>query len=300
MRSKTNLKNTFPPSWALPPPWQKCRNMGSGGYSQFIACCFCHSSVTAVLPLFQDSIPATGDNSQLTSPEAVFPTGYSSSLTVPLWVPFLWHPVLQDQPTQHWGPNSVTSPARTSVSAWLPPFISAQDPARNLLQHGFPKGSQPFFRYTSVLAWVSTIDLHRLHGDSFTHRSPHNRLHGNLSSRTCSTSSASFFTDLAVSGVASLTYSHFCLLSACLNLHNDFFLLKYLITELLLPSLAQPWLSADLSCKWLPLAPLDVGEASGNFLEKAVCTSTPLPKCKPNTRKTPNPKTQLPAVCIRH
>jgi len=61
----------------------------------------------------------------------------------------------------------------------------------------------------------STVDLHGLQADSLPHHGLHHRLQGkNLCSGTWSISSSSFFTDLGVCKVVSLTYSHSSLSTA--------------------------------------------------------------------------------------
>ncbi|KAK4832092.1 hypothetical protein QYF61_020707 [Mycteria americana] len=93
-------------------------------------------------------------------------------------------------------------------------------PARTLLQHGISTGSQPpsgtHLLQHGVLHGLqvdicSTMDLHGLQGDTLPHHGLHHRLQGNLCSGAWSTSSTSFFTDLGVCRVVSLTYSHSCL-----------------------------------------------------------------------------------------
>jgi len=123
------------------------------------------------------------------------------------------------------GPHGVTSPASKPALAWAPSLHGATGPARSLLQHGLPTGSQPPsgipLLWREVLPRLqvescSTMDLHGLQWDSLP---PHGLLHGlqgNLCSGPWSTSSPSFCTDL---GVASLAYSHSSVLL------EDFFVL---------------------------------------------------------------------------
>ena len=54
----------------------------------------------------------------------------------------------------------------------------------------------------------SAMVLHGPQGDNVHHHGLHHRLQGNLCSGTWSTSSPSFFTDLGVCRVVSLTYCH--------------------------------------------------------------------------------------------
>jgi len=55
----------------------------------------------------------------------------------------------------------------------------------------------------------STVDVHGLQADSLPHNGLHHKLQGNLCSGAWSTSSPSFFPDLGVCRVISLTYSHY-------------------------------------------------------------------------------------------
>ncbi|KAK4820738.1 hypothetical protein QYF61_004419 [Mycteria americana] len=91
----------------------------------------------------------------------------------------------------------------------------ATGPARSLLQHGLPTGSQPpsgiHLLQHGVLHGMqvdicSTMDLHGLQGDSLPHHGLHQGLQGNLCSGAWSTLSPSFFADLGVYRVVSLTY----------------------------------------------------------------------------------------------
>ncbi|KAK4807205.1 hypothetical protein QYF61_024325 [Mycteria americana] len=79
-------------------------------------------------------------------------------------------------------------------------------PARSLLQRRLPTGSQPLsgihLLWHGVLHGLqvdicSTVNLHGLQGDNLPHHGRHHRLQGNLCSGAWSTSSPSFFTDLA-------------------------------------------------------------------------------------------------------
>jgi len=77
----------------------------------------------------------------------------------------------------------------------------------------------------------SIVDLHGLEGDSLPHHGLHHRLQGNLCSGAWSIASLSFFTDLGIYRVLSLTYSHY-------SIPLYFFsVLKYVIPEALPPLL---------------------------------------------------------------
>ena len=95
----------------------------------------------------------------------------------------------------------------------------------HLLWHGVLHGLQ--------VDICSTMDLHGLQGDSLPHHGLHHGLQGNLCSGAWSTSSPSFFTDLGVCRVVSLTYSHSSLLTAAGVMQFFPPLLKYAITEAL-------------------------------------------------------------------
>ena len=116
---------------------------------------------------------------------------------------FPWDAVLHEQITLVWVPHRVSGPARNLAPAWSP-LHGTTSPARSLLQHGLSTGSQPLWAHAPTLAWgpsqaAGGYQLHHglLHG-----------LQGNLCSGAWSTSCSSFFTDLGVCRVVSLTYSH--------------------------------------------------------------------------------------------
>ena len=106
------------------------------------------------------------------------------------------------------------SSSRTAP-AWVPRGVTS--PARSLLQHGLSTGSQPPLGHIPLLQHgvfhglqvdvCSTINLHGVQGDSLPHHGLPHGLQGNLCSGAWSTSSPSFFTDLGVCRVVSLTYS---------------------------------------------------------------------------------------------
>jgi len=125
----------------------------------------------------------------------------------------------------------------------------------SLLQHGLLMGSQPplgihvlwcGFFHTLQVDICSTVDLSGLQMDSLPHHGLLHGLQGNLCSGTWSTSSPSFFTDICVCGVVSLTPSWSSLLLQ-LPLRRVlflffiyfyfFFILNHVIAEALPPSL---------------------------------------------------------------
>lgn len=73
-------------------------------------------------------------------------------------------------------------------------------------------------------------------------------------SQTWSTSFSSFSTDLGINRVVPLPYSHSALLWLQFHLHNNlyFFLLKYVIMEMLPPFLIGPALASNTSILELP------------------------------------------------
>ncbi|KAK4811130.1 hypothetical protein QYF61_019761 [Mycteria americana] len=90
--------------------------------------------------------------------------------------------------------GSQVLPANLLQCVLLSPWVhrSCQEPALC----GLPTGSQP----PSGASTCSSVGvLHRLQGDSLPHHGLHHKLQGNVSSSTWSTSSPSFFTDLAFS-----------------------------------------------------------------------------------------------------
>ena len=96
-------------------------------------------------------------------------------------------------------------------------------PIRSLLQRGVPMGSQPTLGIHLLCHGVlhglqleicSTMGLHGLQGHSLPHHGLHHGLQENLCSSAWSSSSPSFFTELGVCRVVSLTCSHSFLLVA--------------------------------------------------------------------------------------
>jgi len=123
-------------------------------------------------------------------------------------------------------------------------------PARSLLLHELPMGSQPpsgtHLLRCGVLCALqveicSTVDLHGLQVDNLPHHGLLHRLQGNLCSGTWNTSSPSFFTDLGVYRAVSLTYSHSSFL---LQFTPPSHLHKHIITEAL-PLLLMGWTLAS-------------------------------------------------------
>jgi len=201
--------------------------MGNGGCGQFITRCLCHSFLLRgrtphTLPLLQRGVTPMGDSSPQNVPKWVLPTSSSSSQTAPECVP-----------------STRCSPSGTDCSSMGPPrgHKSCQQtrssvtssvhrptgPARSLLQCGLSVGSQPpsgvHLLWDRVLHGLqvdscSTMDLHGLQGHTLPHHALLHGLQGYLHSNIWSTLSYSFFADLSVCRVVSLTYSHFSLPAA--------------------------------------------------------------------------------------
>ncbi|KAM9662266.1 uncharacterized protein ACIBXB_013160 [Morphnus guianensis] len=167
------------------------------------------------LPLLQRGVPPTGDSPPRTSPTWVLPRGCSSSRTAPAWV-------LSTACSPSGAHCSSVGPPRGHKSCQKTCSVGSSlhrsaAPARSLLQCGVPTGSQPpsgtHLLRRGVLHGLqvdicSTVDLHGLQGDSLPHHGLHHGLQGNLCSGAWSISSPSFFTDLGVRRVVSLTRSH--------------------------------------------------------------------------------------------
>jgi len=119
------------------------------------------------------------------------------------------------------GPHGVTSSASKPAPAWAPLHGSAdswQEPAPAWAPHRVTAS----FKHPPAPVWdpfhrlrvdiYSTVDLHGLQGDSVPRHGLHHKLQGTT---LCSgTSSPSFFTDLGVCRVLSLTSSHSSLFTA--------------------------------------------------------------------------------------
>jgi len=130
-----------------------------------------------------------------------------------------------------WGHKSCQKTCSTLCSS----LHGTTGPARSLLQHRLPTVSQPPSGIHLLLCGVlhglqvdisSTTDLHGLQGGSLPHRGLLHGLQVNLCSGACTTCSPSFFTDLGVCRVVSLTKSHSFL---WLQIPH----LKYVLTEAL-------------------------------------------------------------------
>jgi len=129
-------------------------------------------------------------------------------------------------PAPAWVPKgSPALPANLLRRGLLSPWVrrSCQEPAPVQAPHRVTAS----FSHPPPLAWgpfhglqveiCSTVDLHGLQGDNLAHHGLHHELLGKaLCSGISSTSSTSFFTDLGVCRVVSLTSSHSSLLTAIL------------------------------------------------------------------------------------
>ena len=153
--------------------------------------------------------------------------------------------VLQQQTTSAWVPHGVTSPASKPAPARAPLSTGPEVLAGACSSTDFPcghsllrasicssMGSFPACRWISAPLWSSM----GFRGTTCLTMSLLHRLQGNLCSSDWSTSSPSFFTDLGVCRVVSLTSSHSSL-STTVSSQVFFPLLKYVIPEVLPPLL---------------------------------------------------------------
>jgi len=137
---------------------------------------------------------------------------------------FPWGAVPQEQAAPAWIPTgSPALPANLLQRGLLSPRVcrSWHPPAPAWAPHGVTAS----FRHPPAPAWgpfhglqveiCSTVDLHGLRGNSLPHHGLHHELQGKTPcSSVSNTSSPSFFTDLGVCRVVSLTSSHSSLLTA--------------------------------------------------------------------------------------
>jgi len=155
-----------------------------------------------------------------------------------------WGAVLQKQAAPTWFPHGVTSPASKPAPAWAPLSMGPQVLAGACSSVGLPTGSQPpsgihllrngvpstGYRWISAPLWTSmgcrgTICLTMVFITGCK---------GRLSALTFrAPPPSSFFTDLGVCRVVSLTSSHSSLLTAVSPLSFFLCFLKYLIPEAL-------------------------------------------------------------------
>ncbi|KAM9591171.1 uncharacterized protein ACIBXB_006070 [Morphnus guianensis] len=288
MRNKTKSQNTFPPplpsSWAqlhyrfsLPPPPQRCRGTGNASVHHTL-------SLPLLPPQGQDSslFPCSrvGSLPQETVLHELLQRGSFPRAAV--LHELLQHgsfpqgAVLQEQIAPVWVSCGVTSPARKPASAWasLFPWVhrSFQEPAPAWASHGV---TASFGRIH--LLWHGV--LHGLQGDSLPHHGLHHGLQGNLCSGAWSTSFPSFFTDLGVCRVVSLTCSRSALQLPFPCALQLFPLLKYVIPEALPLSLIGSALAGGGSV--LELAGIGSIGHRGSFqqlLTEATPVTPPLPK----------------------
>ncbi|KAK4831466.1 hypothetical protein QYF61_017714 [Mycteria americana] len=132
-------------------------------------------------------VPPTGDIPPQTSPAWVPPMGCSSSQTAPVWVLFHRVQSFRNRLLQRGSPTgSQVLPANLLQHGVLS-LHGVTGPARSLLQHGLPMGSQPpsgiHLLQCGVLHGLqvdicSTIYLHGLQGDSLPHHGLHHGLKG--------------------------------------------------------------------------------------------------------------------------
>jgi len=131
-----------------------------------------------------------------------------------------------------------------AAPAWVPK--GSQVLPANLLQSGLPTGSQPppvipLLRRGVLpglqVGLCSPVGLHGLQGHSLSHHGLLHRLQGNLCSGTWSTSCLSLCTDSGVSAGLVLSHSLTPFSGCKCHYAGVFFLLNYVIPEVLPPSL---------------------------------------------------------------
>jgi len=139
--------------------------------------------------------------------------------------PFPRGAVLQEQAAPAWVPDRVTSPPSKPALAWAPLSTDPQVLAGACSSTGSPRGHN--LLRASTCCGVESLPqatggdlLHRgppwAAGDSLPHYGLHHGLYGeNLCSSILSTSLPSFFTDLGVCRVVSLTQSQLLSLHCC-------------------------------------------------------------------------------------
>jgi len=162
------------------------------------------SSEGGLLTLFPCSsmkVPLTGDSSPQTAPAWVPSTGFISSGTGCSSV----------------GPPQGHKPCQQTCSGMGSSLHGSTDPGRSLLQRRAPHRVTSSFRHPPVLVWgpfhglqvglCSTVDPHELQGNNL----PYHGLHHKLQEKALTfwaPPPPSFFTDLGVCRVLSLTSSH--------------------------------------------------------------------------------------------
>ncbi|PKU42192.1 hypothetical protein llap_7506 [Limosa lapponica baueri] len=109
----------------------------------------------------------------------------------------------------------------------------------------------------------SAMDFHGLQEDSLPHHGLHHGLWENLCSGAWNTSSPSFVTDLGACRVVDVTYSHSSLQLQSPYSPSCLHLLKYVITEVLPPSLMALALASGRSV--LEQASIGSVELGGSF-----------------------------------
>ena len=165
-------------------------------------------------------------------------------------------------------------------------------PARSLLQHGLPTGSQSLLGIQLLQSGVLSMGYRWIPAPPWTSMGWRGTacltVVGSMGCRGISAPArgtlppALFFTDFSVCRVVSLTYSHFSLPAAVLQ---DFFpLLYYVIPEALPPSLMGLTLASSGSVlETAGIGSIGHGESFWQLLTKNNPVPTPLPKpCHPN------------------
>ena len=234
MRNRIKLKtpSRTPPFFSsstslqtrLPPPPAQLMGMGDEGYSWLIKLRLCYSFLLMLFPSsILGSLPWDTVLQELLQ-HGSFPQAAALHQLFQ-HRSFPQDAVLQEQTAPAWVPHAVTGPARIPAPAWAP-LHGIKDPARNLPQSRLSKDCR--------LDIYSTVDHYRTQEINVCHYSLHHSLLENLCSGAWSTSSPSFFTDLGMCRVVSVTYDHSSLPAVVQQL---FPLFKCIITEALPTSL---------------------------------------------------------------
>jgi len=196
---------------SLPPPPERHRGMGNGVVvsSSHIVSAAPSSSGGGLLRLFPcSSVRSLSWETVLHKllQHESFP--WAAALhELPLRGSFPQGAVLQEQAAPVWVHHGVTSPASKPAS------VRASHGVTGSFRHPPAPTWGPFHGLQVDLC--STVDLHGLQGDNLPHHGLSHELQGKtLCFSICSTSSPSFFTDLGVCRIVSLTSSHSSLFTA--------------------------------------------------------------------------------------
>lgn len=247
MKSKTHLKNTFPPpfssSQALPPPPGRPRETGNEGYGHFITCGFSCCSKERMPSPAPTWSPSHGWQFSMNFSNLSASHGQQFSINCSNVDSLPQGTAVQAEPAPVWVPHSVTSPTMKLALAWAPLYkCPCHNPAPARASYGFTASSLTGTCSSMRILHRLQVDLHipmLLHGYSSSK--------GNPSPSTWSTSS----------------HSSTC----CLPKNIFFFFLNYVVTKTLLSFL----MGSALVRSRLALALPDMGgiiPSSTNFFQK--------------------------------